>query len=157
MCWRLFKSPHLYQWWPSSSYTSRSSIVVYGCVTITGSSNNLRLFIVANHIHSIAASPRWYAKQLSEMENFSDQWLQSISYGRYASHFSAHGYSTFAKCSQLTEADLTTIGVTDERHRKGLLNFAERLQGRQEADIIREIPVSVLHAGLSIISCNAQP
>ena len=91
------------------------------------------------------------------MDNFSDQWLESISYGRYASQFFAHGYSTFEKCSQLTEADLTTIGVTDERQRKGLLNFVERLQGRQEADIIREIPVSFLHTGLSNISCNAQP
>ena len=90
------------------------------------------------------------------MENFS-QWLESISYQRYAPLFATHGHTTFAKFAHLTEAELTTMGVSNDTHRRNLLDWAGSLQGRPEADIIRDIPVSVLHTEFYIISSNLLP
>ena len=90
----------------------------------------------------------------SEMESFSDQWLESIGREKYAPLFSSHGYTTFAKCAQLTEEELTSVGVTDDARRKNILEWVVDLQGRQEADVIRQLPVSVLPTELSIISSN---
>ena len=79
------------------------------------------------------------------MENFSSQWLATFRLERYAPLLSSYGYSTFAKCSQLTEEELTRAGVTDDTDREKILGWVRKLQGKQEADIIRDIPVSVLH------------
>ena len=116
-----------------------------------------KIFIIL-FIASIIAYLRWlYAKQPLEMESFCDQWLESIGKENYAPLFSSHGYTTFAKCAQLTEEELTSVGVTDDADRKYILDWAGDLQGRQEADVIRQLPVSVLPTELSIISSNTPP
>ena len=86
------------------------------------------------------------------MESFSSQWLESINRQRIAPLFASHGYSTFAKCSQLSEQDLDVMGVTNDNDRKYLLKWAGKLQGRAEAQVTKELPVSVVHTELSIVS-----
>ena len=78
------------------------------------------------------------------MESFSDRWLESIGKEKYARLFSANGYTTIEKCAQLAEEELIGVGITDDADRKYLLHWVGTLQGREEADIMREIPVSVL-------------
>ena len=84
------------------------------------------------------------------MESFSNQWLEVLGREQFASLFSSKGYSTFTKCSQLTEQDLNLIGVTDEDDRKYLLKWARKLQGRDEEEVRQELPVSALHTELSV-------
>ena len=78
-----------------------------------------------------------------EMDSFSSQWLESIGREKFAQQFSSYGYSNFAKCSQLTEEDLTAMNITDSGARRYLLSWAKKLSGREEADVVRDLPVSV--------------
>ena len=84
------------------------------------------------------------------MESFSSQWLESIGRKKFAPLFTSQGYSSFTKCSQLTEQDLDLIGVTNDDSRKYLLQWARDLKGRDEEEVRQELPVSALHTELSV-------
>ena len=82
------------------------------------------------------------------MDNFSSQWLESIGKERLAPQFSRHGYSTFDKCAQLNEWDLTVMEITEDADREYLFDWAGDLRGRDETEVVKDLPVSVLHTQL---------
>ena len=87
-----------------------------------------------------------------EMDNFSKQWLETLLREEYAPLFASHGYSTFARCAQLTEEKLTVMGITDGVEKELLLDSARRLKETTEAAFLKELPVSFFrHTELSII------
>ena len=61
---------------------------------------------------------------LSLQVSFSSHWLESIGRERLAHQFMSYGYSTFTKCEQLTEQDLTAMNITSDADRKYLLFWA---------------------------------
>ena len=85
------------------------------------------------------------------MDSFSHRWLESIGKEQYSTLFTTHGLSTIEKCARVTDEVLRGMEINDDSDRKHLLQWAERLRGRSEADVSQELLVSVLHTELSSI------
>jgi len=92
---------------------------------------------------------------VDKMESFtSTLFLEAYELDKYAQQFTTHGYVTLDKCANLTEADLSLMGIDDNYDREYLLELAGRLEGRGERDVVQELLVSIPHAELSIISSS---
>ena len=57
-----------------------------------------------------------------------DTWLASLGLSCYTRAFLAHGYDVTDACRRISDADLTSIGVTSPQHRLVIYNAVERLR-----------------------------
>ena len=56
------------------------------------------------------------------------EWLRSFGGEKHAPIFTEHGYDRLQKCENLTESDLTKMGVNNDTDRRVLLRQAGQLK-----------------------------
>ena len=79
------------------------------------------------------------------MDSLSSQWLDALGLEMHAGQLASAGFVTLEKCAVVTWDDLRRMGITDDLEFHSLLQEAERLRGRSEDEVVRELPVSVVH------------